>query len=131
MEERRRHERSQSHISEWIRESLDVAMEEEGCLRDAGASVIRRAKEGELFYVVVTVAGLDPDIELVSSNPTTTTRDVFDVRWLLWGELTPSRFIASSRCRGMMVTVSISQRKATSDGVNPGGNGKAMTSGGI
>lgn len=40
--------------------------------------------------------------------------------------LTPSNSSPSSRCRGTTVTVSISQRKATSGGVKPGGKGSAM-----
>jgi len=43
-----------------------------------------------------------------------------------WAQLTPSSSSPSSRCRGMTVTISISQRKAISGGVKPGGNGKAI-----
>ena len=41
-------------------------------------------------------------------------------------QLTPSRLSPSSRWRGMTVTISISQRKAVSKGVRPGGRSKAM-----
>lgn len=41
-------------------------------------------------------------------------------------QLTPSRLSPSSRWRGMTVTISISQRKAVSEGVRPGGSSKAM-----
>jgi len=41
-------------------------------------------------------------------------------------QLTPSNSSPSSRCRGTMVTVSISQRKATSGGVRPVGKGSAI-----
>lgn len=40
--------------------------------------------------------------------------------------LTPSSSSLSSRWRGMMVTISISHRKATSGGVRPDGSGSAM-----
>lgn len=40
--------------------------------------------------------------------------------------LTPSNSSPSSRCRGTTVTVSISQRKATSGGVKPDGKGSAI-----
>lgn len=40
--------------------------------------------------------------------------------------LTPRSSRPSSRCRGMTVTSSISQRKATSEGESPGGRGNAM-----
>jgi hypothetical protein len=40
--------------------------------------------------------------------------------------LTPNRSSLSSRWRGMTVTISISQRKATSEGVKPGGSGRAI-----
>lgn len=40
--------------------------------------------------------------------------------------LTPRSSSPSSRCRGTTVTSSISQRKATSGGVKPGGKGDAM-----
>jgi hypothetical protein len=43
------------------------------------------------------------------------------------GTHTPSNESASSRCRGTMVTSSISHRKAISGGVKPGGSGNAMT----
>jgi hypothetical protein len=36
------------------------------------------------------------------------------------------RGMDSSLCRGTTVTISISQRKATSDGTRPGGRGNAM-----
>jgi hypothetical protein len=42
------------------------------------------------------------------------------------GVLTPRRFRLSSLCLGTIVTISISHRKATSMGVSPGCNGKAM-----
>lgn len=41
-------------------------------------------------------------------------------------QLTPSSSRPSRRCRGMMVTVSISARKAISGGVMPRGRGKAI-----
>jgi len=41
-------------------------------------------------------------------------------------QLTPSSWRLSSLWRGITVTNSISQRKATSDGVKPGGRGSAM-----
>lgn len=44
----------------------------------------------------------------------------------MWGRLTPSNSSLSSRCRGMTVTSSISQRKAISAGTRPGGSGRAM-----
>lgn len=40
--------------------------------------------------------------------------------------LTPSSSMLSRRCRGTIVTISISARKATSDGVSPGGKGWAI-----
>ena len=43
-----------------------------------------------------------------------------------WVGLTPSKSRRSRRCRGMMVTCSISQRKATSAGRRPWGCGKAI-----
>lgn len=43
-----------------------------------------------------------------------------------WGILTPSRLRLSSFWRGMTVTISISQRKATSAGARPGGRGNAI-----
>ena len=39
---------------------------------------------------------------------------------------TPKRLMASNLCRGMMVTCSISQRKASSVGSRPGLPGKAI-----
>lgn len=42
------------------------------------------------------------------------------------GELTERRFRLSRRCRGTTVTISISQRKATSIGVRPACRGNAM-----
>jgi hypothetical protein len=42
-------------------------------------------------------------------------------------QLTPSNCKLSSLCRGITVTSSISQRNATSDGINPGGKGRAIT----
>lgn len=42
------------------------------------------------------------------------------------GVLTPRRFRLSSLCLGTTVTISISQRKATSMGVSPGCNGNAI-----
>jgi hypothetical protein len=41
-------------------------------------------------------------------------------------ELTPSKSRLSSFWRGITVTISISQRKATSVGERPGGRGNAM-----
>lgn len=43
--------------------------------------------------------------------------------------LTPSNCSPSSRCRGMTVTSSISQRKAVSGGVRPTGRGSAIVEG--
>lgn len=43
-------------------------------------------------------------------------------------ELTPRRLRLSKRCRGTTVTISISQRKATSMGVRPGCKGSAIVS---
>lgn len=40
--------------------------------------------------------------------------------------LTPSSSRPSRRCRGIMVTISISQRNAISGGVTPRGRGNAM-----
>ncbi len=52
---------------------------------------------------------------------------------LWWGwrgqELTPRRLRLSRRCRGTTVTISISQRKATSIGVRPACRGNAMVVG--
>jgi hypothetical protein len=42
------------------------------------------------------------------------------------GRRTPSNARASSRCRGMTVTSSISHRNAISGGVSPGGRGSAI-----
>jgi hypothetical protein len=41
-------------------------------------------------------------------------------------DITPSRLRLSSFWRGMTVTISISQRKATSAGASPGGRGNAI-----
>ena len=46
-----------------------------------------------------------------------------------WGKHTDNRLRLSRRCRGITVTVSISQRNATSVGVRPDGRGRAMVEG--
>ena len=43
-------------------------------------------------------------------------------------QLTPRRLSPSSLWRGITVTISISQMKATSGGVSPGGSGSAIVS---
>jgi hypothetical protein len=52
---------------------------------------------------------------------------VVDIEYEVGGvQLTPRSCSASSRCRGITVTSSISQRNATSGGVKPGGRGNAI-----
>ena len=50
----------------------------------------------------------------------------FSQLYIIGCELTPSRLSPSRRWRGMTVTISISQRKAISGGVRPGGKVEAM-----
>lgn len=52
--------------------------------------------------------------------------EALGLRGAWWGRRTDSRLRLSSLCRGITVTVSISQRKATSAGVRPAGSGSAM-----
>jgi hypothetical protein len=54
-----------------------------------------------------------------------------DVEGLNGGELTERRFRLSSRWRGTTVTISISQRKATSTGVRPACRGNAIIISGL
>jgi hypothetical protein len=49
----------------------------------------------------------------------------------IWGEPTERRFRRSRRWRGTTVTISISQRKATSIGVRPACRGNAMVAEGL
>jgi len=72
---------------------------------------------------LLAIQAVDVDVEA--------TREDGDIRCAAalcrWrGQLTPSKSSPSSRWRGITVTSSISQRKATSGGVNPGGSGNAI-----
>lgn len=53
-------------------------------------------------------------------------RGIFFLNGGVGGVLTASKSKLSSFWRGTTVTISISQRKATSVGVRPGGKGNAM-----
>ena len=72
---------------------------------------------------LLAIQAVDVDVE--ATRERTVTYDALPLRrWR--GQLTPSKSSPSSRWRGITVTSSISQRKATSGGVNPGGSGNAI-----
>lgn len=86
---------------------------------DVLGGVLARAGEG--FYAADGEAGLGPVYEAVSI------RQYGDGYGGVGGVgLTPINSRLSSFCRGITVTISISHKKATSDGVRPGGRGNAM-----